>query len=263
MSTPGTQPQAAGWYPDPAGSGGHRWHDGQGWTAQVVHPSAVETKPLGAGFARLADWLGRMLAAWGVLYVLFGLLVLALWVAGPEAFAPTGSDGSDLGTTTTTGTGAENGVGLAINLAFLALYVGTIVTWLVWQYQLAVAAPGRLRNSPAGHVGWWFVPFASLVVPRRAIGDLWHAYSLRRAGDPAEPTPWVFSVWWALWISPTVLVPVLVLALLRARSLDGAVSSLVGMTVLMMFAYAFAGFTARLVVRELSWRALLYHSSVG
>ena len=93
MSTPGTQPQAAGWYPDPAGTGGQRWHDGQGWTAQVVRGS-VDVKSLGPGFARLGDWLGRLLVAWGVIYLLLGLLMLGLWMIGPDAFAPTGPSGS-------------------------------------------------------------------------------------------------------------------------------------------------------------------------
>src|SRR3954453_14012612 len=66
MSTPGLQPQTAGWYPDPAGSGGQRWHDGQGWTGQVS--MGITKAPLGPGFARLGDWLGGLLGVGGVLY---------------------------------------------------------------------------------------------------------------------------------------------------------------------------------------------------
>ena len=80
MSTPGTQPLAAGWYPDPAGGGGQRWHDGQGWTGQTMHGSLPTG--LGRGFARLADWLGRLLAVWGVLYALLGFFVLVVWLGG-------------------------------------------------------------------------------------------------------------------------------------------------------------------------------------
>jgi hypothetical protein len=259
MSTPGTQPQTAGWYPDPAGSGGHRWHDGQGWTAQVVHGSAVE-KTLGQGFARMGDWLGRLLVVQGVYYLLVGLLVLFAWVGGAGAFAPTDGSGGEplVPATPDAGSGSGGTVALAIEVVFLGGWLVAIVLWLVWQYQLAVAAPRRLKHSPAGHVFWWFVPVASLVVPRRAIGELWHAYSTRRTGDPAEPTPWVFSVWWALWIAPALLLPVMVVLMLTSPTPDRVVSVVLGVTTLMTFAQAGAALAARAVVRDLSWRALLY-----
>jgi hypothetical protein len=112
-------------------------------------------------------------------------------------------------------------------------------------------------------VFWWFVPLASLVMPRRAIGELWHAYSTRRTGEPAQSTPAVFSIWWALWLAPILLIPLQVVAVLQSLSVDGAVSRLLGFSALLMLGYAGAGFAARLVVRGLSWRALLYHSTAS
>ncbi|AKU42382.1 hypothetical protein AVT30_gp63 [Mycobacterium phage UnionJack] len=36
---------APGWYPDPAGSGGQRYWDGQRWAPQAVHAQQVVTGP--------------------------------------------------------------------------------------------------------------------------------------------------------------------------------------------------------------------------
>jgi hypothetical protein len=257
MSTPGTQPQAAGWYPDPAGSGGQRWHDGQGWTGQVVHGSP-HTRELGAGFARLADWLGRGLVLSGVVGVVgalgFALIAMdppdVVTSPGTAGFAAGGSEGSPAGQL------------LLIVYSFASLLVlATQIVWLVWQYQVAAAAPVRLKRSPGMNVVWWFVPLANMVVPRLAIGELWHAFSTRRRGAPAEPTPVVFSVWWALWISPLVLVPLMVVAMLDAATPEAAVSSIFWMFALVLLGQAGAGLAARSVVRALSWRALLYYAA--
>jgi uncharacterized protein YxjI len=51
-----TQPPPSGWYPDPAGSGGSRWWNGQGWTEHVQPvdappPPPPVPQPPGAGAA--------------------------------------------------------------------------------------------------------------------------------------------------------------------------------------------------------------------
>jgi hypothetical protein len=65
MTTP-----AAGWYPDPAGSGGMRWWDGVTWSDQVqpaAAPAAVARpwgagQPWGAGGAQ-QQWAGQQTQA--------------------------------------------------------------------------------------------------------------------------------------------------------------------------------------------------------
>ena len=185
MSTPGTQPQQAGWYPDPAGTGGQRWHDGQGWTGQVTY-GKPQARQLGPGFARLADVLGWGLVISGTGYGL-GALALA-WLATNPPDVLTTPATTGLPAQATTGGGGE-GLLVLLYLGFSLITLATQIVWLVWQYQVAVSAPARLKRSPGMHVVWWFVPLANLVLPRADIGDLWHAYSTRRTGDPAEPTP--------------------------------------------------------------------------
>ena len=52
----------------------------------------------------------------------------------------------------------------------------TVVVWLVWQHHATAnlwsrGLPG-LRFTPGWVVGWWFVPFANLVLPYLAMREL-------------------------------------------------------------------------------------------
>jgi hypothetical protein len=61
----------------------------------------------------------------------------------------------------------------------------------------------RLEFSPGWSVGWYFVPFANLVLPFRAMKEIWHA-----SHDPHRWQPGsvgLLSLWWALWISSNIL----------------------------------------------------------
>ena len=136
-------------------------------------------RALGQGFARLADWLGRMLVVCGAFYLVQAVLLGLAWLDPPD-ITPQGGVAAHRPTRPRPGAGAAASlVMLGVALVFLLVQV----TWLVWQYQLAAAAPVRLRRSPAGHVGWWFVPIASWFVPRGNIGDLWRAYGRQRRGE--------------------------------------------------------------------------------
>ena len=83
------------------------------------------------------------------------------------------------------------------------------------------------------------------------------------ATDTSTP-PW----WKALvrWESGLVLVLLAVIWFGSSESADffnTATIYYVGLSALLMLGYAGAGFAARLVVRGLSWRALLYHSTAS
>ena len=78
----------------------------------------------------------------------------------------------------------------------------------------------------------------------------------------AEPTPVVYSVWWALWLSPYLVFPLMLLVLFNATTAEGALSGMFAMMALMIAGQGCAGFAARSVVRSLSWRALLLHAAV-
>lgn len=91
----------------------------------------------------------------------------------------------------------------SVNL--LWLYVGIAVvcgiTFLAWLSRAVDNAPalgaGTPPRGPRAAIGWWFVPFANLVVPYTIVSDL-----RRRMAVPDAPGRgvWIVRSWWALWI---------------------------------------------------------------
>ena len=75
-------------------------------------------------------------------------------------------------------------------------------------------------------VGWWFVPFANLVKPLRAVQEIW------RASEPdilqtdrsflGVPLPGLMSTWWGAWIASGLL------GNLSGRIEDPMASSVIG-----------------------------------
>lgn len=64
-------------------------------------------------------------------------------------------------------------------------------------------ANGGIRITPAWAVGSWFIPFANLVMPFRAIRELWKSSH----GGPSwqHRSTWhVIGWWWAFWIAGNV-----------------------------------------------------------
>jgi len=75
--------------------------------------------------------------------------------------------------------------------------------WLYRSYDnLRAFSPSRrLNHSPGWAVGSFFIPFVNLVVPYRAVKEVW-----QKSGSPdeallSEPSPpaW-FPIWWLFWL---------------------------------------------------------------
>ncbi len=88
----------------------------------------------------------------------------------------------------------------------LLLYIATVVFFCVWLYRayanLKVFDPlNGLDYSPGLAVGGFFIPFANLVIPYRAVREVW-----QKSGTPEESAfslpspPAIFPLWWTFWI---------------------------------------------------------------
>jgi hypothetical protein len=99
----------------------------------------------------------------------------------------------------------------AVESALVWVNLAAALAWLMWQQRAhanirALGAEG-LRFTPAWAVGWWFIPFANIVMPYRTMAELW------KANDPkAGAVDWKASagtallpLWWAAWLGRIVL----------------------------------------------------------
>ena len=108
---------------------------------------------------------------------------------------------------------SDNPVGIALaffmiglGLLEITIYFATVVCFCMWLYRvynnLSALNPGsRLDHSPGWAVGSFFVPFVNLVVPYRAVREVW-----QKSGHPDEtrfsaisPPAW-FPIWWTFWL---------------------------------------------------------------
>jgi len=96
---------------------------------------------------------------------------------------------------------------LGLGLGTIVVYIATIVLFLMWLYRsyenlVAFGVAKRdLQYSSGWAVGSFFVPFASLVVPYRAVKELWRKSVPHSGGMFSELSPPAFfPLWWALWL---------------------------------------------------------------
>ncbi len=87
----------------------------------------------------------------------------------------------------------------ASQLNVVALIVGGI-TWFAWLTRSVDNAPaiggGSPDIGPRGSVGWWFVPFANLVMPYRIVADLRRRMAISSADEDTR----IVLAWWLTWI---------------------------------------------------------------
>lgn len=83
------------------------------------------------------------------------------------------------------------------------LFVATGITWLMWQHKahanLRLFGARDLRFTPGWGVGWWFIPFANVVQPVRAVAEL-HRHSTA-GGRGLARVGW----WWTFWLAQAAL----------------------------------------------------------
>lgn len=90
-----------------------------------------------------------------------------------------------------------------VGLLQAAVYLPTMVLVLMWihraNYNARRLGARGLRFSPAGSIGWYFVPILTLWRPYQAMKEIWQA-SLAPQNWLGRPVPVLLPMWWALWL---------------------------------------------------------------
>lgn len=157
---------------------------------------------------------------------------------------------------------------LLLVLAWLAsflLYVALAVAFLVWLHRASGNVPA-LGNPPSGvdytpgwAVGSFFVPFVNLVVPYKAVREVWvKSDPAVRTGDDfmfAQPSsaPLVLG-WWIMWLASNVLNNIFWHLQGDSAESPGGPGSLAGLKLIGDLVNAAAASLALLVVRGVDRR---------
>ena len=141
----------------------------------------------------------------------------------------------------------------AAGITAIVVLIVTGIVWVVWQYrsQANLRAVGRpnLTYTPGWAAGWWFVPFANLVMPFKTVRELWKASGRERDWIGTATWP-VLGWWWAAWIAQAIAGRIAARMVDTAESVASATSASRFALLTVLFTIA-AAVLAILVVRSI------------
>ena len=129
-------------------------------------------------WATISTWTIALYIACAAAFAVSGLAILAAEAEPNE---------------TLLGTFGVTAIGIAIIFYISAFAIG------MWIYRahdnLGKLGHTDLEFTPGWSVGWFFVPFANLVMPFRAMRELWH----HSCGSETPSTP-ILPLWWGCFL---------------------------------------------------------------
>lgn len=163
-----------------------------GWVAPSAAP--VAASPYRSAGTR-AHWLVGLLIANGVASVI--AVVLTLSGKGTiVAFEAGAAELADLE--------AFDSAFAGVGILQLLLYIVTAVVWLAWQSRSvdneSALGVGPSTITPRWSIGWWFVPFANLVMPYRVHREMHDRYH-----EGVATTGRIVVAWWLAWLLENIV----------------------------------------------------------
>ncbi len=179
-----------------------------GPTTTPTQGGLTSTTPYRSGHLRAQ--VAVFLLGASIVTALFAPLISYMQVAFPDALA--GAElPSDEGGTGGAGTLIVGLLLVAGGLSIFAVYVATVIAFSMWIHRAyanltALGNPKQgLEYSPRWAVGGFFIPFANLFVPYRAVKEIWVKSdpSIRGEDDfmfSVSQVPSIIGLWWAFWL---------------------------------------------------------------
>jgi hypothetical protein len=97
-----------------------------------------------------------------------------------------------------------------IVIAQAAAFLVTAIAWFVWVHRAAringLVAVRPPRFSPAGMVGWWFLPVGNLFLPFLAVNDLYRSADPSSTINETRRIAKLPLVWWISFVGAGFLV---------------------------------------------------------
>jgi hypothetical protein len=157
------------------------------------------TEPYRSAHGR-AQAITFLLAASMVVSLLTAVAALAKIVTGAASQIPNDDE-----------VGVFDFVDMGVGLIHFVVFIATVVAFCMWLYRshknlTALGNPKMaLKHSAGWAVGSFFVPFANLIIPFRAVRETWAKSDPEVPFDnyvpPSEPSaPPVMNAWWAFWL---------------------------------------------------------------
>lgn len=111
---------------------------------------------------------------------------------------------------------------LAVLLTNTLVSLTTIVIFGMWIYRAAanVVAAGiaGFDFTPGWAVGWYFIPFANLVQPFRAMRQIWNAS--HAGGSDLDRGDPILTLWWTVWLTSNITANISIQMSFRATSAE-------------------------------------------
>jgi len=145
-------------------------------------------------------------------------------------------------------------------IAVLGILVSGLLV-IVWTFQTSKSLDARGTTGRRWRGGWtigsWFIPIASLVLPKLVFNELERVVQVPYTGQPIGETWKTMSrsqlgdVWWLLWVA--ALIPLQIVQVLAADQIDdgGTIAMVATVTAISYALFAGAGVALAFVIRRI------------
>ncbi|MEJ0060354.1 MAG: DUF4328 domain-containing protein [Terricaulis sp.] len=143
-------------------------------------------------------WLRGATIFYMVMIVAVCASVVAIYAIGPEAMSSPQISPSLMAL----GLGiAAAGLMSVLSLLFCIVTVCRLTTRMMRNLHL-IGSP-HVTIGPRWAAGWYFIPFANLIMPVKAVGEMWRG-TFAASGEDKDPNG-VIGLWWFFWITSNIV----------------------------------------------------------